>query len=61
MAKKKEKSKMILVVIPEDSFGKIFNDARVQNMCYGEVTMADTVAMLKILTAVALGKEIVEI
>lgn len=43
----------IIVSFTLESLKKIVHDARMQKMCYGSVTMADSMGMIKILAALA--------
>jgi hypothetical protein len=53
--------KGIIVLFTLESLKEICHETRCQRMCYGDATLADTVAMEKILTAMAEGKDSVVI
>ena len=58
---KDEPVKAIIVLFTLESLKKICKDTRTTLMCYGDVALADTKAIDKILTALALGKTSVTI
>ena len=51
-------TKATVVLFTLEGLRKIYHAALVQRMCYGDVTMEDTIAMEKILTALAKNESI---